>query len=369
MGDDIKVGDHAGLVESLTWRSVLVRTFYGSTLVIPNAKIADEVVEIFSAEQDSANTITIPAPSSAAPQTVIDIIHEVVLSVPHVNHSHPPVVQVLEELVTGECIMLYRLIYYSEDNRDGIFAEAEIKKRVWYALRRHDIAGLSVHEDATERAARVQAFINRVPLFANVSESDRERLAAHAKPLVYAPGEPIQARHPTKRSLFIISRGAVNIQVIKRSEHVIQADQVDTAVGEDQSLSLWPVQELERISAELAFYIGPLAPFLVNKAAAATSHPYWLYRWLAEDISNPADREAFLRRAPRLPVMRLSRGALFGDFSHLTGVAFDLPKIEAASEVELFEWDALLIKELISRSPELRAELAHKLTAYQEQKN
>ena len=53
---------------------------------------------------------------------------------------------------------------------------------------------------------------------------------------------------------------------------------------------------IERVSRELAIYIGPIAEFVVKRAANRCESAQELCKTVAQEIESPADRMAFLRR-------------------------------------------------------------------------
>jgi serine/threonine protein kinase len=70
--------------------------------------------------------------------------------------------------------------------------------------------------------------------------------------------------------------------------------------------------ELERVSKELAAYIGPIAQILVRRAAPENRTLHDLYHSLAEEISSAADREHFLACMPRSWLSRSAAGTPSG---------------------------------------------------------
>jgi serine/threonine protein kinase len=65
--------------------------------------------------------------------------------------------------------------------------------------------------------------------------------------------------------------------------------------GSSQS---WDPVMLETARKNLAVFVGPMAKVLVNRAAKNARSVAEFYQALASEISNPADREKFLRTRP-----------------------------------------------------------------------
>ena len=67
---------------------------------------------------------------------------------------------------------------------------------------------------------------------------------------------------------------------------------------------------MAQVEKDLAFHVGPLARVLVAKAAPHATNTDQLYEALAGHIPNSAERDAFLKRRPRVrgELTGLSRG-------------------------------------------------------------
>ena len=71
-------------------------------------------------------------------------------------------------------------------------------------------------------------------------------------------------------------------------------------------------RDLERVSKELASFVGPIAHILVLRAAPGSRSLAELYRTLAEEISSQGKREQFLAGMPRAPLTRSAAGTPSG---------------------------------------------------------
>ena len=76
--------------------------------------------------------------------------------------------------------------------------------------------------------------------------------------------------------------------------------------------SVHSAAELERVSKELATFIGPIAQILVRRAAPESRTLNDLYQTLAQEISSAANREQFLASMPRPPLSRSAAGTPSG---------------------------------------------------------
>ena len=76
------------------------------------------------------------------------------------------------------------------------------------------------------------------------------------------------------------------------------------ADSEASGASSYSAAEIERVSKDLATYIGPIAHILVRRAAPESGNLGDLYQRLALEISSPSQREQFLGSMPRAPLSR-----------------------------------------------------------------
>jgi len=70
-------------------------------------------------------------------------------------------------------------------------------------------------------------------------------------------------------------------------------------------------EDLDRVSKELATYIGPIAPILVRRAAADSPSLSDLYQTVAREISSASKREQFLASMASAPLSRSAAGTPF----------------------------------------------------------
>jgi eukaryotic-like serine/threonine-protein kinase len=76
--------------------------------------------------------------------------------------------------------------------------------------------------------------------------------------------------------------------------------------------SVHSAADLDRLSKDLATFIGPIAQILVRRAAPESRTLNELYRTLAQEISSAANREQFLAGMPRAPLSRSAAGTPSG---------------------------------------------------------
>jgi serine/threonine-protein kinase len=72
--------------------------------------------------------------------------------------------------------------------------------------------------------------------------------------------------------------------------------------------SVHSAADLERVSKELATYIGPIAHILVKRAAHESRTLSDVYQTVAQEISSSSKREQFLATMPPAPLSRSAAG-------------------------------------------------------------
>lgn len=92
----------------------------------------------------------------------------------------------------------------------------------------------------------------------------------------------------------------------------MRANDTVTVAAAPADTSSHNAEDLERVSKELATFIGPIAQILVRRTAPASRSLSELYQKLAQEISSAGKREQFLAGMPRAPLSRSAAGTPFG---------------------------------------------------------
>jgi serine/threonine-protein kinase len=87
----------------------------------------------------------------------------------------------------------------------------------------------------------------------------------------------------------------------QRGQTAIMAEppRLDTpsrGIAPTPSTAMWGPGVLEKVTKELAAYIGPMAKIIVNRAAKQATSPRQLYDAVAAEIASPVDRAKFLAK-------------------------------------------------------------------------
>src|SRR5207237_3824374 len=120
-----------------SWRATRLRGFNNQRVVVPNSVIARDRLEIFPRNNLNARTISVSVDYHVAPATVIGILTQVAAHVDGVARELPCFARVGG---FGDSAVVYEIKYFTRDYSARDRIDADIRKAVWYALRRNDIS-------------------------------------------------------------------------------------------------------------------------------------------------------------------------------------------------------------------------------------
>lgn len=221
IGDVIKITNRGeGVVENVSWRGVQIRTFQNKLIVISNSVLGKEVVEVAPRDNLNARVVFFNTLYAHSPAKTIQTIREVVRQIENVSPKIRPVVRVRN---LGENGLEFEVKYWLEDYSKYNDTDALIRQRIWYAFQREQIEFAyptrTIHvETKTQENVFVETNdeifqrLSNVPLFAPLSDEETQKLAKATLARVFAPGESIVRQGQKGKSMFVIHRGAVDVQ-------------------------------------------------------------------------------------------------------------------------------------------------------------
>jgi small-conductance mechanosensitive channel/CRP-like cAMP-binding protein len=220
IGDVIHTGDYLGVVEAVSWRATRLRGFSNQLVVVPNSVVARERLEIFPRNNLNGRVITVGVDYNVAPATVIGILTQVASHVEGLARERPCFARVSS---FGDSAVVYEIKYFTRDysSRDRI--DADIRKAVWYALRRNGISipfpirafqpylpPTGEHQVTPEDAFKR---LRAVDILQPLSDQALQTLAAAVKVHFYSRGEAILRHGTAGDSMFAVHTGSVGIRV------------------------------------------------------------------------------------------------------------------------------------------------------------
>jgi small-conductance mechanosensitive channel/CRP-like cAMP-binding protein len=227
VGDVVSISNRmGGVVENVSWRGVKIRTFQNKLLVLSNSVMGKETIEVAPRDNLNARIVIFHTIYTDSPSRTIQAVREAVRQVENVSPKIRPVVRMMN---LGESGIDWEVKYWAEDYSKFNDTDALIRQRIWYVFNREKIGfpfpTRTVHMAAVPEKVTLDEYLNatsellsEIPIFAPLSEEELEKLAAASKVRIYAPGEAIVRRGQEGNSMFVITHGAVEVQILIAGE-------------------------------------------------------------------------------------------------------------------------------------------------------
>ncbi|MBV9960084.1 MAG: mechanosensitive ion channel family protein [Acidobacteria bacterium] len=221
VGDVITVGKWTGVVESVTWRGIKLRTFQNHVVLISNSSAGKEAIEVCPRENLNARIVFFNTLYTDSPAKTIHIVREAVREADNVSQKIRPIVRIRD---FGDSSVDFEVKYWLEDYTKFNDTDALVRQRIWYAFRRAGInfafptrtVQIERISKADGRRADGSEFIDRlnaVDIFAPLSAEETARLAKNSVRRVFAPGESVIRAGDEGSSMFVVHEGRVSVQI------------------------------------------------------------------------------------------------------------------------------------------------------------
>jgi small-conductance mechanosensitive channel/CRP-like cAMP-binding protein len=220
VGDVISVGKFTGVVMSITWRAVKIKTFQNHIVLVSNSSIAKESIEVCPRDNQNARIVFFGAAYNDSPVKVVHAVREAIRECENVLRYMTPIVRIRN---FGDSAVDYEVKYWLSDYARYNDTDALIRQRIWYAFRRNGLTFafptrtiLMEHYGVKEGDADTETTSERlsaVDIFAPLSSDELNALALDAKGRVFAPGETIIRAGDSGSSMFVVHRGSVDIRI------------------------------------------------------------------------------------------------------------------------------------------------------------
>ena len=222
VGDVVNMmNQQGGVVESVSWRGVKIRTFQNKLLVMSNTVMGKEMIEVAPRDNLNARIVFFNTLYVHSPAKTIQAVRDAIRQVENVSPKIRPVVRIRN---LGDNGIDWEVKYWPEDYTKYPDTDALIRQRIWYVFSREKIDFAyptrtvymaEKREEATlvEYVNTVSEKLQQIPLFVPLAEEEIERLAKASTTRVYAPGEAIVRRGQEGNSMFVIVRGGVKVQI------------------------------------------------------------------------------------------------------------------------------------------------------------
>lgn len=221
VGDVVTVGQRTGVVESITWRAVKIRTFTNHIVLASHSSVSKEAIEVCPRDNLNARLVFFNTLYTDSPAKTIHIVREAVREADNVSPKITPIVRIRN---LGDSSLDWEIKYWLTDYAKYNDTDALVRQRVWYAFRR---AGLNFAFPTrtlhVERKTKTDGgemdgsgFIERlsaVDIFAPLSSEETARLAGASVSHVFAPGEIVIRAGDEGSSMFVVHGGRVSVQI------------------------------------------------------------------------------------------------------------------------------------------------------------
>jgi small-conductance mechanosensitive channel len=264
VGDVVNISNRGtGIVESVSWRGVKIRTFQNKLLVISNAVLGKETIEVAPKENLNARVVHFNTLYTNSPSKTAQVVREAVRQVDNVSQKIRPIVRIRDLADSG---IDWEIKYWCDDYTRYNDTDAMIRQRVWYVFNREGIdfayPTRTIHMQPVQKEADLGEYLSsaseqivRVPIFAPLSEDEIQMLANASKTRIFAPGETIVRRGAEGNSMFIIARGSVNVRIPDKEgqrtiNHLQKNDffgEMSLLTGEPRSATVIAEEETEVI--------------------------------------------------------------------------------------------------------------------------
>jgi small-conductance mechanosensitive channel/CRP-like cAMP-binding protein len=227
VGDVIVVGQqkHTGVVESINWRAIKIRTFQNHIVLVSNSNAAKEAIEVAPRENLNARIVLFGTLYTDSPAKTIHVVRESVRDADNVSEKITPIVRIRN---LGDSAIEWEIKYWLDDYARYNDTDALVRQRVWYALRRSGLTfaspTLTLH---TERKAvtrpttaeeQIADRLSAVDVFSPLSTEELKQLATATMGHVFAPGETLIRAGDEGSSMFVVHNGRVAVQVVERGK-------------------------------------------------------------------------------------------------------------------------------------------------------
>jgi small-conductance mechanosensitive channel len=230
VGDVIVVGKFTGVVESITWRAVKIKTFQNHIVLVSNSSISKENIEVCPRGNPNARLVFFNTIYTDSPVKVIHAVREAIRECDNVLRYMTPVVRIRN---LGDNGVDYEVKYWLSDYARYNDTDALVRQRIWYTFRRNGLTfayptrTLYMEQRAAagddDRRESLTDRLSGVDIFAPLSSDELNALAANVCGRVFAPGETIIRMGDLGSSMFVVHRGAVDVRVDSNgTQHTIK---------------------------------------------------------------------------------------------------------------------------------------------------
>jgi small-conductance mechanosensitive channel len=227
IGDVISIPNMGtGVIENISWRGVKIRTFQNKFLIISNSVLGKEAIEVSPRDNLNARLVFFNTIYTNSPARTVQIVREAVRQIENVSQKIRPVVRVRDLGASG---IDWEVKYWLEDYSKHHDTDALVRQRIWYAFQRERIdfayptqtiylENQSPEDVSVETENEISERLSNVPIFAALSDEETQKLAEGSRVRVFAPDEPIVRQGQQGKSMFVVHKGSVKVQIKEENQ-------------------------------------------------------------------------------------------------------------------------------------------------------
>ena len=312
-GDWVKIGEHVGRIQEVSWRAVKIQLLrVEDYLIVPNSVAAKaEIVNMSAPTRLHGHTIEVGAAYRHAPSEVSGVLVAAAGGVPGVQRTPAPCAELIG---FADSSMTYRLTFWVDDYSRIDEIAAQVRSEIWYAFRRsrieipyptvHNYTRRLTEAEETRRhadVARLAALFARVDFLSALGAEDLSRIAETAELRPYRAGTSVVRRGDAGDSLFVVASGRLEVfdePVDGRPPRAIGTRAIGDYIGEMSLLTGAPRPATVRAAEETELAVltrEVLRPILVADPQAAERLSQTL------SVHSAAHEEAVHRLAAEAP--------------------------------------------------------------------
>lgn len=222
-GDWIHAAGIEGRVVDVNWRSSRIETRPGDLVIVPNSKLAGEVITNYDEPTRLHRVdVQLQVAFSNSPTRAKEMLLAAAWATEGVLADPAPTVRVLQ---VDDPLMTYKVRMWIDDFGIKSRVQSDFGSLVWYHSHRMDVPLPSpafdlyhhdpIHEaaDASIDPVDVTKKLSTAPLLAELEEAELEVLAAASNIKTFAEGEFILADERTRNDVYVIYAGLARLLV------------------------------------------------------------------------------------------------------------------------------------------------------------
>ncbi len=222
VGDVVTISNRgSGVVESVSWRGVKIRTFQNKLIIMSNAVMGKETIEVAPKNNLNARLVFFNTVYTASPSKTAQVVRDAIRHIDNVSPKMRPIVRIKD---LGESGIDWEIKYWCENYVRYNETDSLIRQRIWYIFNREKIdfafPTRTVHIEEKRPERTIEEIIDTkvdqistVSVFAPLSETELSKLAEASVSRIFAPNEAIVRKGQEGKSMFVIVRGSVKVQI------------------------------------------------------------------------------------------------------------------------------------------------------------